>query len=184
MNRIYWQSDRIGMLTDHLNANKHTHWMLQLFLSLDRLSVSLLDWIQQILWEKRLKGSTSKWAHTGNSPQSMKKILSCTSLWFYRNKANFVNCFLFPFHHHPDPFPWIARVGPAIRFLFLVLADFARGEYNTLINQSFFAWFPPSFRSELISSQSRLTVQSEVEQSQRGTTSCRMWQTNCPENIR
>lgn len=43
MNRIYWQSDRIGMLTDHLNANKHTHWMLQLFLSLDGLSVSLLD---------------------------------------------------------------------------------------------------------------------------------------------
>lgn len=34
MNRIYWQSDRIGMLTDHLNANKHAHWMLQLFLSL------------------------------------------------------------------------------------------------------------------------------------------------------
>lgn len=44
MNRIYWQTDRIGMLTDHLNANKHTHWMLQLFLSLDGLlEVSILE---------------------------------------------------------------------------------------------------------------------------------------------
>ena len=31
MGRAYWQTDRIGMLTDHLNANKHAHWMLQLF---------------------------------------------------------------------------------------------------------------------------------------------------------
>lgn len=34
MNRIYWDEDKISMLTDQLNAEKHSHWMLQLFLSL------------------------------------------------------------------------------------------------------------------------------------------------------
>lgn len=35
MNRIYWHIDKIGMITDQLNADMHTHWMQQLFLSLD-----------------------------------------------------------------------------------------------------------------------------------------------------
>ncbi|MBD5545206.1 MAG: hypothetical protein HDR01_13490 [Lachnospiraceae bacterium] len=34
MNRIYWSEDNITMLTDHLDAKKHSHLMLQLFLSL------------------------------------------------------------------------------------------------------------------------------------------------------
>lgn len=35
MNYIYWQHDRIGVFTKTLNTEKHSHWMLQLFLSLD-----------------------------------------------------------------------------------------------------------------------------------------------------
>lgn len=35
MNRIYWSEDKITMLTDHLDAKKHSHFMLQLFLSLE-----------------------------------------------------------------------------------------------------------------------------------------------------
>lgn len=35
MNRIYWSKDKITMLTDHLAAEKHSHLMLQLFLSLE-----------------------------------------------------------------------------------------------------------------------------------------------------
>lgn len=37
MNYIYWQPDKIGFFTNTLNAQKHSHWMLQLFLSLDGL---------------------------------------------------------------------------------------------------------------------------------------------------
>lgn len=35
MNRIYWDIDKISMLTDHLNASTHKHGMIQFFLSLD-----------------------------------------------------------------------------------------------------------------------------------------------------
>lgn len=36
INRIYWQEDKIGMITNNINAKEHSHWMLQLFLSLDK----------------------------------------------------------------------------------------------------------------------------------------------------
>lgn len=47
MNRIYWDEDKIAMLTDHLDAVKHSHWMVQLFLSLeDELQLWVADqWI-------------------------------------------------------------------------------------------------------------------------------------------
>lgn len=35
MNQIYWGKERIGLLSDHLNADKHSHLMLQLFLGLE-----------------------------------------------------------------------------------------------------------------------------------------------------
>ena len=35
MNRIYWDEDKIGMLTDQINAEPHKHWMMQIFLSLE-----------------------------------------------------------------------------------------------------------------------------------------------------
>lgn len=35
MNYIYWQHGRIGIFTNTLNTEKHSHWMLQLFLSLN-----------------------------------------------------------------------------------------------------------------------------------------------------
>lgn len=35
MNRIYWDIDKISMLTDHLDASAHSHGMIQFFLCLD-----------------------------------------------------------------------------------------------------------------------------------------------------
>lgn len=35
INRIYWQEDAIGLLTNHIDAQLHSHWMLQLFLCVD-----------------------------------------------------------------------------------------------------------------------------------------------------
>ena len=35
MNRIYWDIDKISMLTDHLDASAHSHGMIQLFLCLE-----------------------------------------------------------------------------------------------------------------------------------------------------
>ena len=35
INYIYWQHGRIGIFTNTLNTEKHSHWMLQLFLSLN-----------------------------------------------------------------------------------------------------------------------------------------------------
>lgn len=34
-NRIFWQNDKIGLLTNHLEADTHAHWMLQLFISIE-----------------------------------------------------------------------------------------------------------------------------------------------------
>ncbi len=34
MNRIYWDEDRIGLMTNHIDSIEHSHWMLQLFLSI------------------------------------------------------------------------------------------------------------------------------------------------------
>lgn len=36
INRIYLQEDKIGILTNRIDAKEHSHWMLQLFLSLDK----------------------------------------------------------------------------------------------------------------------------------------------------
>lgn len=35
MNRIYWDIDKIAMLTDHLDATAHSHGMIQFFLCLE-----------------------------------------------------------------------------------------------------------------------------------------------------
>ena len=35
MNRIYWDVDKISMLTDHLDASAHSHGMIQFFLCLE-----------------------------------------------------------------------------------------------------------------------------------------------------
>lgn len=35
MNRIYWDKDKISVLTNQLDAAEHSHWMMQLFLSLE-----------------------------------------------------------------------------------------------------------------------------------------------------
>jgi len=35
MNRIYWDEDQIGMLTNQINAKTHKHWMMQLFLGIE-----------------------------------------------------------------------------------------------------------------------------------------------------
>ena len=35
MNRIYWDIDKIAMLTDHLDATAHSHDMIQFFLCLE-----------------------------------------------------------------------------------------------------------------------------------------------------
>lgn len=47
MNRIYWELDKISLLTDHLDAAKHSHWMLQLFLSIeDTMDICVADkWV-------------------------------------------------------------------------------------------------------------------------------------------
>lgn len=34
MNRIYWGTDQISMLTDHLDATSHSHYMIQFFLGI------------------------------------------------------------------------------------------------------------------------------------------------------
>lgn len=34
MNRIFWDNDKISMVTDHIEAVKHSHQMMQFFLSL------------------------------------------------------------------------------------------------------------------------------------------------------
>ena len=42
MNRIYWDTDKISMLTDHLDASAHSHGMIQFFLRLeDELEISV-----------------------------------------------------------------------------------------------------------------------------------------------
>ncbi|CZR98033.1 MULTISPECIES: helix-turn-helix domain-containing protein [unclassified Clostridioides] len=35
INKIFWQEDRISMITNHLEADKHSHWMLQLFIGIE-----------------------------------------------------------------------------------------------------------------------------------------------------
>lgn len=35
INKIYWQEDRIGMITNHLDADTHSHWMLQIFIAIE-----------------------------------------------------------------------------------------------------------------------------------------------------
>ncbi len=35
MNRIYWDIDKISMLTDHLNSSAHSHGMIQFFICLE-----------------------------------------------------------------------------------------------------------------------------------------------------
>lgn len=35
INKIFWQQDRIGILSNHIEAETHKHWMLQLFLGLE-----------------------------------------------------------------------------------------------------------------------------------------------------
>lgn len=35
MNRIYWDKDSIGIMTDHIDATPHSHPMMQLFLSIE-----------------------------------------------------------------------------------------------------------------------------------------------------
>ena len=42
MNRIYWDIDKISMVTDHLDASAHSHCMIQLFLCLeDKLEIKV-----------------------------------------------------------------------------------------------------------------------------------------------
>lgn len=42
MNRIYWDIDKISMLTEHLDASAHSHGMIQLFLCLeDKLEIKV-----------------------------------------------------------------------------------------------------------------------------------------------
>ncbi len=36
MNRIYWDIDKISMLTDHLDASTHSHGMIQFFVGLEK----------------------------------------------------------------------------------------------------------------------------------------------------
>ncbi|HGM3560753.1 hypothetical protein ACK2F5_07490 [Clostridioides difficile] len=35
INKIFWQEDRIGMITNNLEADTHSHCMLQLFLGIE-----------------------------------------------------------------------------------------------------------------------------------------------------
>lgn len=35
INKIFWQEDRVGLITNHLDAQTHRHWMLQLFLGIE-----------------------------------------------------------------------------------------------------------------------------------------------------
>lgn len=35
INKIYWQADKIGLITNHLEADTHSHWMLQLFIGIE-----------------------------------------------------------------------------------------------------------------------------------------------------
>lgn len=35
MKKIFWQKDKVGMISDHLTTTEHSHWLIQLFLSLD-----------------------------------------------------------------------------------------------------------------------------------------------------
>lgn len=35
INKIYWQEDKIGLITNHLDAATHSHWMLQLFIGIE-----------------------------------------------------------------------------------------------------------------------------------------------------
>lgn len=44
LNRIFWQNDKIGLLTNHLEADTHAHWMLQLFISIeDSIEIMIND---------------------------------------------------------------------------------------------------------------------------------------------
>ncbi len=44
MNRIYWGTDQISMLTDHLDATSHSHYMIQFFLGIDEeLVIKVMD---------------------------------------------------------------------------------------------------------------------------------------------
>ncbi|MFR5557396.1 MAG: hypothetical protein ACLTKE_11700 [Coprococcus sp.] len=35
INKIFWDTDRISMITNHLDADTHSHLMLQLFVGVD-----------------------------------------------------------------------------------------------------------------------------------------------------
>lgn len=35
INKIFWQEDRIGMITNNLEADTHSHCMLQMFLGIE-----------------------------------------------------------------------------------------------------------------------------------------------------
>lgn len=37
INKIFWQVDKIGIISNHLEAENHRHWMLQLFIGLEDL---------------------------------------------------------------------------------------------------------------------------------------------------
>ncbi len=44
MNRIYWDKDSIGIVTDNIDATPHRHPMMQLFLSIeDLLTIEVSD---------------------------------------------------------------------------------------------------------------------------------------------
>lgn len=48
VNKIFWQEDKIGLITNHLEAETHNHWMLQLFIGID-------DRVEITIGEKMIK---------------------------------------------------------------------------------------------------------------------------------
>ena len=35
INKIFWDTDRISMITNHINAEIHSHYMLQIFIGIE-----------------------------------------------------------------------------------------------------------------------------------------------------
>lgn len=86
LNKIFWQEDKIGMISNHLDADCHSHWMLQLFLSLeDTLNLTVADEkieCQCIVVDKNIPHSF----HAGNKVH-FSAIIEPTSI--YAEQLNF-----------------------------------------------------------------------------------------------
>ena len=48
VNKIFWDTDKISMITNHLDADTHSHLMLQLFVGVD-------DYVEIVIKDIRIK---------------------------------------------------------------------------------------------------------------------------------